>query len=156
MGMFRPAGLLLLVLLIPLGGPALRAQEPASEAALNAEPASLIGLSLENLLSRFGIPRTVYAARGNEEWQDDVVFVYEAADFYVFKDRVWQVGLKTAYGVRLGDPRPAVLLTLGEGVRDFEDYVLLELPSGPWPLAFRVNLDGSGFVSALFVYRSDF
>ncbi|MDR2258390.1 MAG: hypothetical protein LBE14_04480 [Treponema sp.] len=152
MGSFRPVFFLLAVLLIPPG-----LSPPWAQAAvLPADPAALIGLSLENLLSRFGAPRMVYAARGNEEWQDDVVFTYEEADFYVYKDRVWQIGLKAAYGIRLGDPRPAVILTLGEEAEDFEDHILLALPSKGWPLAFRVNVNESGFVSALFVYRSDF
>jgi hypothetical protein len=146
---------LFIVLLIPPGVSALRAQTPAP-AVLNSDPASLIGLDLKNLLSRFGVPRTVYAARGNEEWQDDVVFAYEEADFYVYKDRVWQIGLKAAYGVALGDPRPAVSLTLGEDAGEFEDHIILILPSRGWPLALRVNLNSSGSVSALFVYRPDF
>jgi hypothetical protein len=123
---------------------------------LNVEPASLIGLSLENLLSRFGVPQAVYAVRGNEEWQDDVVFVYDAGDFYVYKDRVWQIKLRAAYGIRLGDPRPAVFLTLGEEAQDFEDHIIFSLPSRGWPLALRINLDSSGFVSAVYVYRPDF
>jgi hypothetical protein len=156
MGIFRPVVFFLAVLLFPPGVSVLWAQTPAGDAVLHTDPASLIGLSLENLLSRFGVPRTVYAARGNEEWQDDVVFSYEEADFYVFKDRVWQIGLKTAYGVRLGDSRPVVSLTLGEDAGELEDHIILPLPSKGWPLAFRVNLDGSGLASALFVYRSDF
>jgi hypothetical protein len=155
MGVFRPAFFLFIVLLVPPGVSALRAQTPAA-AVLDSDPASLIGLNLENLLSRFGVPRTVYAARGNEEWQDDVVFAYEEADFYVYKDRVWQIGLKAAYGVRLDDPRPVVSLTLGEEAEEFEDHIILALPSKGWPLAFRVNLNSSGSTSALFVYRSDF
>jgi hypothetical protein len=156
MGIFRPVFFLAALMLILPGISALWAQAPAGEAVLPADPASLIGLNLEDLLVRFGVPRTVYAARGNEEWQDDVVFSYEGADFYVYKDRVWQIGMKAAYGVRLGDPRPAVSLTLGEGAEEFEDHILLPLPSKGWPLALRVNLNESGLVSALFVYRSDF
>jgi hypothetical protein len=157
MGFFRPAGFLLFIVAAFFGGPGLWSQSPAEPAAvLNTEPASLIGLSLENLLSRFGVPRAVYAARGNEEWQDDVVFIYEEGDFYVYKDRVWQIKLRAAYGVRLGDPRPAVSLTLGEGTQDFEDHIIFSLPPRGWPLALRVNLDASGFVSAVYVYRPDF
>jgi hypothetical protein len=156
MGIFRPVFFFLVILVIPPGLSALWAQAPAGDAVLHADPASLIGLNLENLLSRFGAPQAVYASRGNEEWQDDVVFVYENADFYVYKDRVWQIGLKSAYGIRLGDSRPAVSLSLGEKAEDREDYIILPLPSKGWPLAFRVNLDGSGLASALFVYRSDF
>jgi hypothetical protein len=146
--------LLLVILSIPPGPLALWAQ--AGETVLHTDPASLIGLHLENLLSRFGVPQAVYASRGNEEWQDDVVFVYGDADFYVYKDRVWQIGLKSAYGIRLGDSHPVVSLTLGDGALDFEDHVLFTLPSRGWPLTLRVNLDSAGLVSALFVYRSDF
>jgi hypothetical protein len=161
MGFFRPAMFLLLILPVFRGAPALWPQSPAGAesspaAVLQSDPASLIGLKLENLLSRFGAPQAVYAVRGEEEWQDDVVFVYGEGDFYVYKDRVWQIKVKAAYGVRLGDPRPAVVLSLGEAAEDFENYITLSLPSKGWPLAFRVNLDPSGFVSALYVYRVDF
>ena len=120
------------------------------------DPSALIGLTLAEALSRFGRPRVVYPVRGLEEWQDDVVFVYGEGDFYVYRDRVWQIRLGEAYGVRTGDPRPAVSLTLGEAAEDFEDHIVLSLPSRGWPLAFRVNLDASGFASALYVYRPGF
>jgi hypothetical protein len=159
MGFFRTVMFLLLALPVFRGAPALWSQspaEPSPAAVLQSDPASLVGLNLENLLSRFGLPRAVYAARGAEDWQDDVVFVYGEGDFYVYKDRVWQIKVKAAYGVRLGDPRPAVVLTLGEKAEDFENFIILSLPSKGWPLALRVNLDDSGFVSALYVYRTDF
>jgi hypothetical protein len=158
MGFLRPGVFLPLVLLFFPGLSALwpqTAAEPAP-AVSETDPASLIGLSLENMLSRFGTPQGVYAIRGNEEWQDDVVFVYESGDFYVFKDRVWQIGLKAAYGIRLGDPRRAVSLALGEGARESEDHILFPLPAKGWPLALRVNFDPSGLASALFVYRPGF
>jgi hypothetical protein len=157
---FRPVLFLLLIFPAFRGTPVLWSQSPpppdSGTAVLQNDPASLIGLSLENLLSRFGVPQAVYAVRGDREWQDDVVFVYAEGDFYIYKDRVWQIKLKAAYGIRLGDPRPAVFLTLGEEAEDFENFVVLSLPSKGWPLAFRVNLDDSGFVSALYVYRPDF
>jgi hypothetical protein len=159
MGTFRLAVILPCILFVFSAVPALRAQSPADPepaAALNADPASLIGMSLETLLSRFGVPRAVYTARGNEEWQDDVVFVYAEGDFYVYRDRVWQIRVKEAYGIRTGDPRPAVSLALGEDAEDFEDHIVLSLPSRGWPLALRVNLDDSGLASALYVYRPGF
>jgi hypothetical protein len=140
-------------------GPAVPAAGAASVPAaelLRTDPASLIGLNLENLLSRFGAPQGVYAARGDEAWQDDVVFAYTGGDFYIYRDRVWQIRLKDAYGVRQGDPRPAVSLTLGEEAEDFGDHLILALPSKGWPLALRVNLDGAGIVAAVYVYRPDF
>jgi hypothetical protein len=119
-------------------------------------PAVLVGITLDTLLKRFGTPQAVYAARGAEEWQDDVVFVYSEGDFYVFKDRVWQVGLKSLRGIKPGDSKPAALLLLGEEAEDRGDHILLPLPSGSWPLALRVGLNEKGFVSALYVYRPDF
>jgi hypothetical protein len=121
------------------------------------DPSALIGLTLEALITRFGPPQSVYALRGLENWQDDVVFVYPLGDFYVFRDRVWQLGLQSAYGIRVGDPRAAAELALGDGAENFEDHILLSLPGKGWPLAFRVNLSAEGGgVSALFVYRPDF
>jgi hypothetical protein len=161
MGTFRPVLFVLSALLIKPGIPPLWAQSPAGAESsplevLKTDPASLIGLNLETLLSRFGVPQAVYAARGNETWQDDVIFMYGAADFYVYKDRVWQIKLAAAYGISSGDPRPAVVLTLGEAAEDFADHIVCPLPSRGWPLALRVNLDSSGFVSAVYVYRPDF
>jgi hypothetical protein len=150
-------------MMIFIGGavPALWAQDTVIE-----DPAALIGLTLEALVNRFGPPQSVYALRGLEEWQDDVVFVYPQGDFYVFRDRVWQIGLKSAYGIRIGDPRSAVELALGDKAEGLGDHVLVSLPERGWPLMFRVNLAGStvagsaggrgGTVSALFVYRPDF
>jgi hypothetical protein len=132
----------------------LASQEGAGEGG--ADPAEWIGMELPALLARFGAPRSVYAVRGVEEWQDDVVFVYDHGDFYVFKDRVWQVGLKSAYGVGAGDNRAAALLVLGERTEDRGEYLLCPLPGKSWPLALRCNLDEGGKVSILFVYRSDF
>jgi hypothetical protein len=132
----------------------LASQEEPGEGG--ADPAQWIGMDLPALLARFGAPRSVYAVRGVEEWQDDVVFVYDHGDFYIFKDRVWQVGLKSAYGVEAGDHRAAALLVLGEKTEDRERYLLCPLPGGSWPLVLRCNLDEGGKVSILFVYRSDF
>jgi hypothetical protein len=131
-------------------------QEESGGGGADADPALWIAMELPALLSRFGAPRSVYAVRGGEEWQDDVVFVYDQGDFYIYKDRVWQVGLKSAYGIEAGDSRAAALLVLGEKTEDRERYLLCPLPGGSWPLALRVNLDEAGKVSIIFIYRSDF
>jgi hypothetical protein len=132
---------------------------PAAGAATGAsesEPGSFVGMTLERLLGRFGTPKSVYTSRGAEEWQDDVVFFYDEGEFYVYKDRVWQVRLKSAYRVRVGDPKPAALLALEGDIVDGGIYIINQLPAKGWPLALRLNLDSSGFVSGIFVYRSDF
>jgi hypothetical protein len=122
----------------------------------NDEIISNIGLRLEDLFLRYGVPNTVHAARGNEHWQDDVVFVYNEWDFYIFRDRVWQIGLKSAYGLKIGDPKAAALLALGDKARvDEGDYLLYPLTGSAWPLSLRVNFN-AGKISGIFVYRTDF
>jgi hypothetical protein len=131
------------------------AAEPGTGEPGGSGPEALIGLTLEEIYGRFGIPQALRAVRGGEEWQDDVVLVYPVGDFYVYRDRLWQVGVGAARGIRLGDSREAVLLALGEEAVEGEDYLVLALGGWSWPLALRVNLD-SGRVAGIFVYRSDF
>ncbi|MDR1655079.1 MAG: hypothetical protein LBR96_03695 [Treponema sp.] len=118
-------------------------------------PESLVGLDLAELFSRFGVPKEVYSVRGAQEWQDDVVFVYPEGDFYLYRDRVWQVGVKNFRGIRMGDSRPSAILSLGEGAREFSDSVIWSLRQSPWPLDVRLNFNSAGTVSANFLYRPD-
>ena len=119
---------------------------------------AFIGFRLDELIARFGAPRSVHAARGEMEWQDDVVFVYPQGDFYIYRDRVWQVGFNSIYGMRVGDPGAVAHLVLGEGARDYGDFIVYQLyplPGTGWPVALRVNIS-AGRISAIFVYRTDF
>ena len=117
--------------------------------------ADLIGLTVAELFTRFGIPQSVHSARGLEAWQDDVVFVYTDLDFYLYRNRVWQVGLKSAYGIRVGQTMAQAAQTLGSAVTHFDTYFLYTIPSRGWPLILRANIDQAQRVSAIFVYRPD-
>ncbi|MDR0876724.1 MAG: hypothetical protein LBN21_01620 [Treponema sp.] len=124
-----------------------------------ADPGALVGLTLEALLNRFGPPKRVYAARGAEEWQDDVVFVYNDGDYYVASDRVWQIGVKAAYGIKQGDPKAAAVLIAGEEGEDHIDHLRWTLPNKGgrgWPLVLRCNFDTKGMVQEIFIFRPDF
>jgi len=150
----KAAGLLLWTafLSLPLG-----AQENPAPGALPQEDiAGYVGLTLEAILSRFGTPQGVYPVRGLEEWQDDVVFVYPQGDFYLYRDRVWQVGLKAAKGLALGDSRELVLLVLGEKARDRGNRIDLEMEGYSWPLTLRFQMDEKGRVRGIFLYRPDY
>jgi len=125
------------------------------EPDLHDELLSFVGLKLDDLIMRFGIPQTVFSSRGEETWQDDVVFVYDEGDFYIYRDRVWQIGLKTAYGLKTGDGKAVALLVLGDKAQDEGDYLLYPLPGSGWPLSLRINFN-SGRISAIFVYRPDY
>jgi hypothetical protein len=98
----------------------------------------------------------VYPVRGLEEWQDDVVFIYDEGDFYVYKDRVWQAGLKSAYGIALGDSWGSVSLALGAAAQNRGNSLFLPLEGKNWPLALRCDFDHAGKALAIFVYRTDF
>jgi hypothetical protein len=120
------------------------------------EHLSFVGMTLTGLLERFGPPRTVVSARGNEYWQDDVVFQYDDGDFYIYRDRVWQVKFASSHGISFGDRKQTVLMVLGNTAEDRGDHVLFPVPGNDWPLMLRINLNSSGLVSAIYLYRPDF
>ena len=126
-----------------------------TEKSREDDPVSCIGLSLSDLLNRFGVPRSVYASRGLETWQDDVVFVYDEGEFYIFKDRVWQAGLKAVMGVSTGDSRGVALLVLGSKAQPRGDSIFYPLNEKAWPMMIRYDLDRAGRVQAIFIYRTD-
>jgi len=144
-------GILISAVLL-IAGPCLWSQQDLSR---YDEIISNIGLRLEDLFFRYGAPKTVHAVRGDEDWQDDVVFVYNEGDFYIYRDRVWQIGLKSGYGMKVGDTKASVLLALADNAQDNGDYLLYPIPGSVWPMSLRVNFN-SGRVSGIFVYRTDF
>ncbi|MDR3336728.1 MAG: hypothetical protein LBT16_05935 [Treponema sp.] len=144
----RPFLLPVLTALLLTGG---RAWGQAGE-----DPASLIGLTVAELMQRYGAPQAVYAVRGEEDWQDDVVFSYGDREFYFYKDRVWQISLRNAYGIRVGENRNVIPLLLGEPTAVGENYSLAALSGRSWPMHIRFNNDNRGLVTAIFIYRSDF
>ncbi|MCL2878892.1 MAG: hypothetical protein FWF29_01485 [Treponema sp.] len=135
--------------------PAVNPAPGGQNAAAAAVISSYIGLQLDDLITQFGPPESVYSSRGQELWQDDVVFVYLEGDFYIFKDRVWQVKIKNAYGVSVGDPKAAAILALGDEAEDQGDFILLPLPPAGWPITLRMNFNAAGKVSGIFIYRPD-
>ena len=154
-----PLFVTLLVILLFLLLPYLAAQGyPDGASGIKADTGSinLVGITVDELIRRFGAPRSVYAVRGLEEWQDDVVFVYEQGDLYIYKDRVWQVGLKSAMGIKAGDTRGAVSMILGSAAETRGNSLFYPVNEFPWPLMLRCEFDSSGRVQVIFIYRTDF
>ena len=137
----------LLILFLVFGVQTLWAQE--------TDPASYIGITLSGLIEQLGVPLTVHASRGLNEWQDDVVFVYNEGDFFIFRDRVWQLGIRSAYRIRAGDARDVVFLSFGEAVYSGSDFATFPLNGYSWPMAIRFNFDSNGRVAMIFIFRSD-
>ena len=150
----RTLGLAFFLLFASLSG--VRSQENPAGATGIVDPLSFVGLTLDELIRGFGTPRSVYAARGLEEWQDDVVFVYDQGDFYVYKDRVWQVGLRAVRGIKAGDTRGVVSLVLGSRAENRGSSLVCSLDGGSWPLELRCDFDREGRVQLIYIYRTDF
>ena len=132
----------------------LHAQRPSVGVAI--DPVSMIGTTLDELLGLFGTPDSVYAVRGLEEWQDDVVFVYPHGDYYVYGNRVWQLSIASAGGINIGDTRAVVALVLDTKVEFHFDSAFYFLDDGDWPLMIRYDFDRDGKVRVIFIYRTDF
>jgi hypothetical protein len=126
--------------------------DPASQTA----PDTYVGYTLEMLNRELGMPTSVHAVRGNEAWQDDVVFVYPTIEVYLFKDRVWQICPVSVYNMNIGDSIDQLKTIMGEALVETEQYLLYRLPSEAWPMMLRINLNDEGMTASFYIYRSDF
>lgn len=120
------------------------------------DPASYVGFTLEMINDRLGMPVSVYAVRGDEAWQDDVVFMYPDIELYIFKDRVWQISPASAYNMEIGDSIEQVKSIMGEPLVATEQFLLYRLPSQAWPVMFRINLNQEKKAASFYIYRADF
>jgi len=151
--------ILLITFLFFLCFPLFAQNQPVYAGLSNDEQLSFVGMMMADLIERFGSPRSVIAERGNEVWQDDVVFQYNGADFYIYRDRIWQVKLASTHGVSNGDRKNNVIRVLGNSAEDMGNYLLMPLTGSEWPLMMRVNFNNSGNsgqVTAIYIYRLDF
>jgi hypothetical protein len=155
MNIFSSWKLTLLVILISISG-VLFAQEIGTSVAAEIDPASYVAYTLEKLYETLGMPSSVYAVRGNEAWQDDVVFVYPAIEVYIFEDRVWQVCPASVYNMMIGDTVDTIKTVMGDPLVTTENFLLYQLPSTSWPMMMRINLNDEENAESFFIYRSDF
>ncbi len=129
---------------------------------LPEDPVQLLGYTVPQLLTEFGPPGKVYAVRGEEAWQDDVVFYYEAGfSFFLYKDHVWQILVAKPYGfpvfgVLPGSSPERVVSMLGSPASKGESMYEWILPAEAWPVRLRGRLDENGVISELYLYRADF
>jgi hypothetical protein len=140
------------------------APSPAAppEAAFPADPAALLGLSPAQAIERFGPPARVFAVRGAEPWQDDVVFDYAGGfSLFLFMDRVWQVRVAEPYarpvlGFVVGSSKERAASALGSPALELPGSYEWVLPGEAWPVRLRGLVDASGSIRELYVYRADF
>jgi len=148
--------LLFITLILLFSAPLFAQNQPIYAGLSNDEQLTFIGMMMADLLERFGPPRSVISERGHEVWQDDVVFQYNGADFYIYRDRIWQVKIASTHGVSNGDRKNDVLRVMGSKAEDKGDHILVPVTSKEWPLMMRINFNNSQQVAAIYLYRSDF
>jgi len=136
----------------------LSAQNPS----LPENPSDMIGMTLEQAADLLGLPVRVYASRGEESWQDDVVFVYDDhVSLYWFQDRVWQVRFDPGFegsagGLKIGTDREQVSRVLGVSPSSpDEDGEVFVLSRRGIPLRLQVFYR-EGRVYDVYLYRGDF
>jgi len=149
-----------LVLLLPLwlAAAAAAAQEPA-----DLDLSNLVGLTLPEAIERFGAPTEVFAARGAEDWQDDVVFFYPS-HLYLFwnQNRVWQARVDERYSgsflasraLAMGAGRTEVLTLLGPPMRELGDSLVYHLEDRGYPVRLRLYFR-EGLLADAYCYRGD-
>lgn len=161
---FWICGILALGSSILWANPSIFDEEPAGELERSrkiADPESLIGLTLQEVFTSFGPPIEVGVVRGDEPWQDDVVFIYpEGLSLFWFQNRVWQVRLSLptsgeARGIRIGDSSLRVWELLGSPYYEEEDWALYHVFTPNFPLRLRFFFKG-GAVEDIYIYRGDF
>ncbi len=123
------------------------------------DPSICLGFDLETVFETCGVPSMVYPVRGEEAWQDDVVFRY-GTDYslFLFRDRVWQVRIwesGSLGGVEIGDSKEKVLTALGPPFAEVEGSWIYNIPDPRCPVRLRLCFS-EDIVSDLYLYRSDF
>jgi hypothetical protein len=153
----------IMCVVIFLGAPVwAQAAVGSAGAELPADPAGLLGFNPAQAIGRFGPPDRVFAVRGAEAWQDDVVFEYNGGySLFLYKDRVWQVGIKEGYkgpvlGFIVGSKAERAASILGSPDLELPGAYEWVLPGEAWPVRLRGVVDAAGSIYELYVYRADF
>ncbi|MBI9102906.1 MAG: hypothetical protein JEY99_10855 [Spirochaetales bacterium] len=134
----------------------------ATDGFSSVMPDRLIGMNPLKFMELLGPPDSVYPLRGEEEWQDDVVFFYEGEYYlYLYQNRIWQVRMDensrlSTLGVQPGLSSAQVAENLNMAAEhsgeEWEIYFLAELP---YPLRLRVFYR-EGRAVDFYLYRGDF
>ena len=162
-----PAASFLLLALATARAPAQEPaqQEPSQPAATSPglDLPALVGLTPPEAFQLFGAPEQVYAARGEESWQDDVVFYYPG-HLYLFwyQNRVWQARVDERFSgsflasktLAMGAGRTEVLALLGPPMRELGDSLVYHLEDRGYPVRLRLYFR-EGLLADAYCYRGD-
>ena len=121
---------------------------------------ALIGLNLEEVHQILGVPAEVYALRGPEPEQDDVVFYYPGHLYlFWFENRVWQVRADRrfpgrVFSLSMGTSRQQVIETMGRPILEFPDSLVFHIEDRGYPIQARLYFDEDGLAD-VYCFRGD-
>jgi hypothetical protein len=118
-------------------------------------------MTLNEAFERFGVPAEVRSVRGDEPWQDDVVFRYDhGMSLFWFRQRVWQVRFDKGFtgsflDLSLGASRARTVELLGHPFYSEGDWLLYHFAGDGFPVRLRLFF-GDGGLEDAYLYRGDF
>jgi len=129
--------------------------------AEGVDPVRFIGLDPQAAISALGSPQEIFAFRGADEKQDNVVFFYP--DFFYlfwFRNRVWQVRFdmrfaKPVFGLSLGMKEEEVEGVCTRPLVPSGNSLYFDIDGEGYPLRVRL-IFSAGILSDMYVYRSDY
>lgn len=123
---------------------------------------SLMGMELSSLIELYGVPVSVYSVRGDEEWQDDVVFDYGGFAVFLWENRVWQIVFYDGFehdveGLVPGMSWDSALAATSDfsSVSSDDAKIVFVLPRWSYPVRLVLVREGD-VLSDIYIYRSDF
>jgi len=120
----------------------------------------LLGMTLQETYAVLGIPKKVFPIRGEEAWQDDVVFDYDGLYVYWFENRVWQVSIdagydESVYGLVIGSSMDGVVTELGNPFHIGGSELIYLLRDRGYPVRVRLCFSEKRLTD-VYIYRADF
>ena len=157
----RVLGIILTLVLATAAAAQPSAAVTSAPEILDDDPAPLLGFGLAESLSRFGLPASVFSLRGDEAWQDDVVFAYSPGyTLFMYGNKLWQLRLSrpykgSIYGLFIGDDSAKALSVLGQPFEADSSSLVYRMPYKSYPVKLRLTLQDDRLVDA-YLYRADF
>ena len=133
-----------------------------------SSPDEILGLTPAEAYQKMGAPFEIFPMRGENEWQDDVVFYYSNHVYlFWFKNRVWQFRADkrfegTILGLKIGLSRKEVNKMIGKPFKNNDSSEVYLNPKNitryetGFPVRMKVFYDDDNMTTDIYIYRGDF